>query len=274
MPVPTVLVILSLLVSAVAGGVGAMLGIGGGIFLVPFLVFAGLPFRVAVGTSLVTIIATSSAVSAGTAGRGLINLRLGMLLEVATTVGGLAGGLTAQLLSTSALQTLFGITSAGIGLIMLMRLGDRERITAAEENPGRLGGRFVDASSGRVQTYRVRRLPVALAASLVAGNISGLLGIGGGIVKVPVLVTWCGVPMRPAAATSAFMLGVTATSSAVIYYAHGDIVPVLAAAAVLGVQLGSRVGLRIGARTEARWLRLLMTIVLFLFAALMLVRAR
>ena len=274
MLVTPTLVILTLVVSTFAGGVGALLGVGGGAFMVPFLVLVGVPFRVAVGTSLVMIIATSSAVATGNVGRGLINLRLGMLLEVATAAGGLAGGLTAQMLSTSTLQTVFAVVAVTIGVIMLLNLGKHEAVIDAAGDPGRVGGRFRDEASGRIQGYRVRRMPVALAASLVAGNVSGLLGIGGGIVKVPVLVTWCGVPMRAAAATSSFMLGVTATSSAVIYYAHGEVVPALAATAVLGVQVGTRFGLSIGARAEVRWLRLLMIALLFVFAGLMFVRAR
>lgn len=248
------LIALTLLVSMLSGSVGALLGIGGGIFLVPFLNIAGLPFRVAVGTSLVMIIATSTAVAATTAGRGWINLRLGMLLEVATALGGLAGGLTAQLLTSQQLQLIFSITSGLIGVMLLFRINERE--TAAQE------------------TYEVRRLPVAMLASLVAGNVSGLLGVGGGIVKVPALVAWCGVPMRAASMTSAFMLGVTATSSAVIYYAHGEIVPVLAAAAVLGAQIGSRAGLFIGERVDPRWLRMLLLFMAFLVSAIMFLRAR
>jgi hypothetical protein len=122
-------------------------------------------------------------------------------------------------------------------------------------------------------TYRVRRLPLALFASLVAGNISTLLGVGGGIVKVPVLNAWCGVPMRAAAATSAFMIGVTATSGAVIYYGRGEVIPELAAAAVIGVQLGSASGLRVGARLRPRSLRILMALVLFGVAGSMVVRS-
>ena len=96
-------------------------------------------------------------------------------------------------------------------------------------------------------TYRVKRLPLAVVASFVAGNVSSLLGIGGGIIKVPVLNAWCGIPLRAAAATSAFMIGVTATAGAVIYYGRGQLEPALAAAAVLGVQLGSWGGMRFGA---------------------------
>src|SRR5690606_24817112 len=97
---------------------------------------------------------------------------------------------------------------------------------------GPLGRRFVDPATGATLTYRVERLPVGLFASFLAGNLSTLLGIGGGIIKVPALVTWCGVPMRVAAATSAFMIGVTATSGAMIYWGNGVLSPALAASAV------------------------------------------
>lgn len=261
---------LTLLVSVFAGGTGAMLGVGGGSFLVPILVLAGLPFRVAVATSLVMIIATSSAVAVDNVGRGAINLRLGMVLEVATTVGGLAGGLTALMLSTTTLQVLFAVVLLAIALMMILRLGTREATLDESADPGRLGGRFFDEAHGAIHTYRVHRMPLALGAALLAGNISGLLGIGGGMVKVPMLVTYCGVPIRAAAATSAFMLGVTAVSSVVIYYAHGDVVPALAAAAVLGAQIGTRAGLAVGTRASGTRLRLVMIAMLFILAGLML----
>ena len=262
------------LVGGLAGGLGALLGIGGGVFLVPFLtLFLHVPIQYAIPISLATMIATSTAVSAGTAGRQLINLRLGMLLEVATAAGGLVGGLSAGFLSSRALHMLFSIVTMASGLTMLGRLGRRNISVDPGIDTGRLGGRYYEEESGGMVTYRVKRLPVALAASFVAGNISTLLGIGGGTVKVPALNAWCGVPLRAAAATSAFMIGVTATSGAVIYYGRGQIVPELAAAAVLGVRLGSWAGLRIGSRATTRWLKLLMAVVLFVVSALMLVRA-
>ena len=122
-------------------------------------------------------------------------------------------------------------------------------------------------------TYRVKRLPLAITASFLAGNISSLLGIGGGIIKVPVLNAWCGVPLRAAAATSAFMIGVTATAGAVIYYEHGQLVPSLAAAAVLGVQLGSWGGMRFGQHAPAKWLKIMMAAVLIIVSVLMFVRS-
>jgi hypothetical protein len=274
MPVVTpALALIIFVAGAVAGSLGALLGLGGGIFLVPFLnLVLRFPITVAAAISLTTVIATSSSVSAGRAGKQVINMRLGMLLEVATAGGSLLGGVTAQMIAQSTLQKLFGIISAIVAVIMLSRLQRRNVILDPSADPGVLGGRYFEDESGGTVTYRVKRLPVALVASFVAGNLSSLLGIGGGFIKVPVLNAWCGVPMRAAAATSAFMIGVTATAGAVIYYGRGQLVPSLAAAAVLGVQLGSWTGMRFGQRASALWLKLLMAIVLFLISVLMFMR--
>ena len=258
---------------AVAGSLGALLGLGGGIFLVPFLNLGlDFPIAAAAAISLTTVIATSSSVSAGRAGKQLINMRFGMVLEVATAGGSLLGGVTAQMLAQTTVQKLFGASSAVVAVIMLSRLGRRNVLDPSVE-PGLLGGRYYEDESGGMVTYRVKRLPVALIASFIAGNLSSLLGIGGGFVKVPVLNAWCGVPLRAAAATSAFMIGVTATAGAVIYYGHGQLNAAFAAAAVLGVQLGSWGGMRFGARASAKWLKLLMAVVLFVISAMMLTRS-
>jgi uncharacterized protein len=258
---PTIVVAV-IAAGAVAGGLGSLLGIGGGVFLVPFL-HAGLQldFKVAAATGLMTVIATSSAVSAGTAGRNLINLRLGMLLEVASAVGGLLAGYTVQRLSNHTLSLIFAVVTSAIAILMLSRL-DKRNVLEASADPGPLGGRFHDEDSGREIVYRIKRLPVGMFASLVAGAVSGTLGIGGGILKVPVLNAWCGVPMRAAAATSALMIGVTAAASAPLYFARGEINPPVAAAAVVGVLVGSRAGLWFGGRAPVKWLKVLMAIVL------------
>jgi uncharacterized membrane protein YfcA len=259
---------------AAAGVVGALLGLGGGVFLVPLLVLGlGVPMRLAVGISLTTVIATSSVVSSARAGRSLINLRLGMLLEVATTAGGLTGGIVAAMLSTATLQRLFGLVAALSGIAMLARLERRNVILDPGSDPGRLGGRYYEDESGATVTYRVKRVPLAMAVSFVAGSVSSLLGVGGGILKVPVLNAWCGVPLRAAAATSAFMIGVTATSGAVIYYGRGEIIPWMAAAAVLGVLAGSRAGFAIATLARAKWLKLLLAAILIAVALLMFGRA-
>jgi uncharacterized membrane protein YfcA len=273
-PVTPALALIIFVAGAAAGGLGALLGLGGGIFLVPFLNLGfNFPITTAAAISLTTVIATSSSVSAGRAGKQLINMRLGMLLEVATAAGSLFGGVTAQFLAQSTLQRMFGVVAMVVALIMLSRLKRRNVILDPSADSGVLGGRYYEEESGATVTYRVKRLPVAIFASFVAGNVSSLLGIGGGIIKVPVLNAWCGVPMRVAAATSAFMIGVTATAGAVIYYGRGQIVPVLAAAAVLGVQLGSWGGMKFGQRASVLWLKVLMAGVLVVVSVLMYVRA-
>ncbi|HJZ71358.1 MAG TPA: sulfite exporter TauE/SafE family protein [Vicinamibacterales bacterium] len=260
-------------VGVISGSLGALLGLGGGVFLVPFLnLVLGFPFTAAAAISLTTVIATSSSVSAGRAGKQLINMRLGMLLEVATAGGSFLGGLTAQFVAQSVLQTLFGVVAAVVAVIMLSRLRRRNVILDPGASPGVLGGRYYEEESRTTVTYRVKRLPLAMAASFVAGNVSSLLGIGGGIIKVPILNAWCGIPLRAAAATSAFMIGVTATAGALIYYGRGQLEPALAAVAVLGVQLGSWGGMRFGAAASSKWLKILMAIVLLVVAVMMFVR--
>ena len=256
-----------------AGSTGALFGIGGGVFLVPLLHIAlGFPLHTAAAISLTTVIATSSSVSAGKSGEQLINLRLGMVLEVATVAGSLLGGLTAHFFSEATLQLLFGVVTLLAGAAVLARV-NRRNVLAASVDPGLLGGRFAEEESGGMVSYRVKRIPVALVASFAAGNVSSLLGVGGGVLKVPVLNTWCGVPLRAAAATSAFMIGVTATSGAIIYYGRGDLPALVAAPAVLGVQLGSWAGLRLADRLPAKWLKVLLVAVLLIVAALMFVRS-
>ena len=258
----------------VAGALGVALGLAGGVFLVPLLTLAlGFPLKSAAAISLTTVIATSSAVAAGRAGQQLMNLRLGMLLEVATAAGSLLGGITAQAVAESTLQRLFGVVAIFVAIVMVARMNRRNVILDATRDVGPLGGRYHDPEVGTLVGYRVRRVPLAIAASFVAGNVSSLLGIGGGIIKVPVLNAWCGVPLRVAAATSALMIGVTASGGAIIYYGRGDLQPLLAAPAVIGVQLGSWAGIRLAQRASARWLKLSMAGLLVVVAALMWMRS-
>ncbi len=246
---------------SIAGGLGTLLGIGGGVFLVPFLnAGLGIDFKVAAATGLMTVIATSSVVSAGRAGQHLINLRLGMLLEIATTIGGLIAAYTVASLSNHALNLIFAVVTAAITALMLTRLEQRNVLDASVE-PGEFGARFHDSDTGRDVVYRVKRLPLGMTASFLAGYVSGTLGIGGGILKVPVLNVWCGVPMRAAAATSALMIGVTAAASAPQYFARGQVNPPIAAAAVIGVLLGSQAGFHVSGPARVKWLKVLMAVV-------------
>lgn len=265
------LVVLPLIMAAgaVAGCLGALLGIGGGVFLIPFLnIGLGLDLPVASGISLMTVMATSSMVAAGSANRHVINLRLGIMLQIPAVAGGLIGAEGVEALSQRTLSMIFAIVTAMTAVLMLTRLDRRNVLVDGSIEPGPLGGRYFEKESGAQIVYRLRRLPAALGISFSGGVLSGLLGIGGGILQVPALNAWCGVPMRAAAATTAAMIGVTALGSAPIYYSRGRIVAPLAAAAVLGVLAGSRAGLWLSPRTRARWLKLLMAGVLAIVSAI------
>jgi len=256
----------------VAGVMGGMLGLGGGVFLVPVLVQAlGVPMPQAVAVSLVTVIATSNAVSGSMAGRQYINLRLGFLLELLTAAGGLLGSLIAVYVAPRALMITFSVVMVLMSVLTFARRAHRNNLPASAD-PGGWGGRFIDEVSGEAVVYRVTRMPLALVTSFVAGILSTLLGMGGGVVKVPVLNAWCGVPMRVVSATSAFMIGVTATSGALVYLGRGLLLPVLAASAVVGVRLGSTAGMRFSRTLSPARLKVILAVVLLAVAVLMVSR--
>jgi len=260
------------LTGAGSGLVGALLGLGGGVFLVPLLTLVlGVPIRAAIAASLISVIATASASAVVNLNRGMVNMRLGLVLEVATSLGGLAGGLTSTMLSPRQLFILFGMTLGVMGVLMLVRSKLRNVIADLGVEPGLLGGRLRE--DDRTYVYRMKNLPVGLFMSLVAGAISGLLGLGGGIIKVPVLNTFCGIPIKVAAATSTFMIGVTAAASAFIYFNRGDVSLPLTAAVAIGAFPGSALGARLATRIHARYLKLFMAIILLLVGAQMAFKA-
>jgi uncharacterized protein len=256
-----------------AGTIGALLGLGGGILLVPALTWIfDVPVRQAAGVGLMTVIATSGAVSSETVRHGFVNTRLGMLLLVGSSIGGVAGGVTAQYVGEATVALLFAITTAAIAGVTLLRLDHANVVEDASAEPNAYGGRFFDPDRGREVVYRVVRLPLAIAASVVAGNVSGLLGLGGGLLQVPALNLWCGVPIRVATATSAFLIGLTAVASAPIYFAHGNVDAHYAAAAVIGVLGGARWGVGFAAARPKRHLKLLLAAVLTAVSGLMFAR--
>jgi len=266
---------LFLLAGLGAGVFGAMLGIGGGILIIPVLVLGfDVPVHIAVAASLVAVIATSSAATSVYVGRGLTNMRLGMTLELATTIGGIAGGLIATQLPSSALLVAFAVFLVPIAILLFR--GRTERGEAVE-NPAAARGMSTDTRRGlrgvyynprtdEFLAYRVRRLPLGMALSLVAGGLSGLLGVGGGILKVPAMNLAMGVPLRVAAATSNFMIGVTAAASLVIYVQRGYLDPLIAAPVALGVMGGALLGTRAAPRVPAATLARVFAVVLLVIA--------
>ena len=263
---------LLLLAGGFAAGVfGTLLGLGGGLFLVPFLVLVlGVPMHQAAATSIIAVIATSSAGASVYLERGLVNIRLGMLLEVATVVGAIAGGLTARVLSGELLTKLFAAVML-VAAAMMMRRIQEERGEESIQN-GAFPAQFTDEATGNVVHYGATRIPGTMAISFLAGNVSGLLGIGGGVFKVPAIHLLSGVPLKAATATSNFMIGVTATASAFIYFAHGHLNLALASCATLGVLGGSFVGTHISRRVHGHVLAWVFVAVLLVVSLQMFLR--
>jgi uncharacterized protein len=261
---------------AAAGIFGSLLGLGGGILIVPLLTLGfGLDLREAVGVSLVAVIVTSCASASVYLQRHVANLRLGMTLELFTAIGALIGGLVAFLLSDRILAGLFAALLVYVAATMLRSNTPAEPAPPDEVRPDDAASadtmRFRDSLGG--PGYPVRRLGLGAAGSLGAGVVSALLGIGGGLVKVPVMHLAMGVPLRVATATSNLMIGVTASASAVIYLLRGEIDPFVAGPTAIGVFIGATLGSRTAHRIDLRVLRVLFVVVLLYTAVQMARRA-
>jgi uncharacterized membrane protein YfcA len=263
---------------AAAGLFGSLLGLGGGVLLVPLLTLGfGLPLREAVGVSLVAVIMTSGAAAGVYLERHIANLRLGMSLELFTAIGALIGGTIAFALDVRLLEALFAALMVYVAITMLRRGVTDEAPPepladdAAPLEPPSRRGSMLERLSG--EGYRVRRLGLGVVGATFAGIVSALLGIGGGIVKVPLMNVGMGVPLRIATATSNLMIGITAAASAIIYLLHGGIDPYVAAPTSIGVFVGATVGSRVGHRIDLRVLRWLFVIVLLYTAFEMLQKA-
>ena len=274
--------LLMILGGVATGLVGSLLGLGGGVLLVPLLTLGfNLPVREAIGVSLVCVIVTSAASASVYLERGVANLRLGMVLELFTAIGALIGGTIAFLLDERLLAGLFALLLAYTAVTMLRPRGAAAEagVTSAEDgDPDHSHGRepsgwtrLGDAMAG--PGYRVGA-PLAGAAGGVGGGVvSALLGIGGGLILVPIMHVVMGVPLRVATATSNLMIGVTASTSAIVYLLRGGIDAYVAAPSVVGAFVGAAIGSRVAHRIDVRVLRLLFAVVLAYTAILMIRRA-
>lgn len=274
--------LLMLVGGAAAGVFGSLLGLGGGVLIVPLLTLGfGLDLRAAVGVSLVCVIMTSSAAAGVYLERHVANLRLGMTLELFTAIGALVGGLVAFLVDERLLSALFAGLLAYVAFTMA-RPRPVAAVGAAVEGTALPPGPEDDAPPGRTaemlaglsgDDYVVRNLGRGVVGSTGAGLASAMLGIGGGIIKVPLMHLAMGVPLRVATATSNLMIGITAAASAVIYLFRGEIDPYVAGPTAIGVFLGATIGSRVAHRIDLKYLRLLFVIVLTYTAVQMLLRA-
>lgn len=265
-------------VAAVAAGtLGAMLGLGGGIILIPALTIAfGVPMKEAIAASLVSVVATSTSAAVVYVEKHLVNIRLGMTLEMATTVGALLGGYYVVHVSPEALRVLFAALLAYTAYNMARKA--RQEAATTDETYVQVDADTSQedldehVTNGRVP-YTIKHVEAGMAASLAAGGISGLLGVGGGIIKVPVMRLAMGVPMRVAIATSNLMIGVTAATSALIYYSRGMINPYITAPAALGVLLGAQIGTRVSRKVNVKALTWLFVAMMIVTAIQMIIRA-
>ena len=258
-----------------AGAFGSILGLGGGILIVPLLTLVfGLPLREAVAVSLVCVIVTSSASAGVYLERRQANLRLGMVLELFTAAGAIVGGAIAFLIDERLLAGLFALLLVYVAATMaggLRRPTVPEPITDDETPPPSTAPEPV-APQGEMD-YRADRLPLAAAGSVGAGVASALLGIGGGLIKVPLMHLVLSVPLRIATATSNLMIGITASASAIVYLLRGGIDAYVTGPTAVGVFVGATLGSRLGHRIGQRALRLLFVVVLLYTAVEMARRA-
>ncbi len=273
---PFLFTIVVFVVSLGAGLLGSLLGLGGGLILVPVLtLLLGVDIRYAVGASIVSVIATSSGAAAAYVRERLTNLRVAMFLELATTAGALTGAALAGLIGGRWLYVVFGAVMAYSALVMLRKLGHGTRtavVGAPDMLADRLGlhGSYWDAEAGREVSYRVSRPLTGLGLMYAAGTVSGLLGIGSGALKVPAMDLAMGLPFKVSTATSNFMIGVTAAASAGVYFARGDIDPFIAGPVCAGVVLGAFTGSHYLTKVKSCWLRGLFVAVLLWVAFQML----
>jgi hypothetical protein len=265
----------------VAGGLGALVGIGGGIVVVPVLVVGlGYDIRTAVATSLIAVVATSAAAGIAYADSGLTNVRLGLALEVPTTIGGIAGGLVAVSVAPSAIAGLFSVVMVVVSVLMWRHLDTHDllphdansRTMSSPIRPSLLRGTYFDRTSRSV-AYDPQRLGLGASISAIAGMLSGLLGVGGGFIKVPAMAMGMGVPVKAAAATSNFMVGITAIASLVIYFARGYVQPIVAVPVSIGIVFGALSASHATPRLSAVRVQRLLALILLLVAIQMALEA-
>ena len=276
---PWLSLIFLLLISIAAGTIGSMLGLGGGIVLVPALVLLfDVDIHLAIAASLVSVIATSSGAAATLVEDGLTDLRLAMFLETATVVGGVVGAAIAVTLLASRgdVLVLAFVPLVILGaVLMLLRRSDDVRASAPADGLAerlKLSGEYYDERRQANVAYRVSQTRTGLAFSGIAGLASGMLGIGGGIFYVPSMNSFMSVPLRVAGATSMLMVGVTAVAGALVFLFAGDVVLPLTAPVALGVLAGSAIGIRLQSGASIPWLKGVFAVVLSAAALSMVLR--
>lgn len=264
-----------LAVSLLAGYGGALLGLGGGILIVPVLTLGfGVPIRVAIAASLVSVVATSAGASAAFVREGFTNIRVAITLEVATVLGSLIGSMVTGLISPRAVQLVFAVALGASALASLRIRHDEDAAVTPDAWSTRLGlaGTYPNPKGVRIP-YQVTRVPLGLSLMFVAGATSGLLGIGAGALKVAAMDLGMRLPLKVSSATSNFMIGVTAAAGALVYLVRGDVSAVVAGPVAFGVASGAIAGGRALVKADTRRIRKIFVVVLIVISMEMIRRS-
>jgi len=253
-----------IIIAVLAGFLGSLVGLGGGIIITPALtILFGIDIKYAIGASIIAVIATSSGSAIAFVRDHVSNMRVGMLLEVFTTAGGVVGALMAGIFSSKLLYIFFSLILLNSFYGMLKKTGLITKLKKEEEkvvndkyaDRYKLNSTYYDKATGKTIAYNVTNVPQGSLVMFGAGFASGLLGIGSGAFKVVALDSYMKLPIKVSTATSNFMMGVTATASALIYFFNGTINPAIAAPIAIGTLIGSRTGAKVMQRLDAKYIR-------------------
>lgn len=255
--------------ACIAGLIGSLTGLGGGVVVIPLLTLGfGVDMRYAIGAALVTSIATSSGAAAAYIKEGITNVRIGMFLEIGTTTGAVIGAMVAMYLDKVYIAIIFGCVLIFSAIRSITKKEDNIDYAAPGDKLGdklKLSGSY-PTTDGKVEKYNVHNVVGGYSLMTLAGILSGLLGIGSGALKVLAMDTAMKIPFKVSTTTSNFMVGVTAAASAVIYLQRGYIDPGLAMPIVVGVLIGAFFGSKILPKTNVKKLRILFSVVIFFLA--------
>jgi uncharacterized membrane protein YfcA len=262
-------------VSAAAAIVGSMLGLGGGVFLVPiFTLFFGVDQKLAIGASAIAVVTNSVVGSSVHLKSQFTNLRLAMLLQVTMATGATIGAIVGVWAPERAVNVIFGLVLLYAATSMLLKR-TAATVAADESAPDEwnLRASFTDPATKSGVTYVPEQVKAGLGISGIAGMLSGMLGVGGGVIQVPAMNLLMRVPVKAAAGTSSFMVGITAVATAFVYYSREKIDPTVVVPAMIGIFLGSQAGSRLTRRVKAHNLTLLFTVILLYLGISLLFKA-
>jgi uncharacterized membrane protein YfcA len=272
-----------------AGLIGSVIGIGGGIIIVPFLsLLLKIPIHLAIGTSIVAVLATSLAASIRFFKKDIINISLGLVMEIPTTAGSIIGSISVAYLKSDALFIVFGCFAFASGVLTFIKdrfakdklssgnmSDDIPAIASGDTQAGKssiFDSEYYDESLKRRINYKPKRVAVGSGVSVIAGLLSGLLGVGGGVIKVPAMNIIMDVPIKVASATSSYMIGITAVVSSVIYFYNGYINLDITIPAVIGVLIGATAGSFAAGKLKSRYIVFIILIIFTFIGVLMFLR--